>query len=153
MITIRKATIDDVQTLQDLNDLAFVDNSKYDKDINPEWAQSDSGKKYFSEVTQNPESCCLIAEDSGKPIGYIIAESKPMDYQKSKYLEIDNLGVIPEYQSRGVGSQLMEDCLKWGKSHGYQKAMVNTYLSNTRALEFYKEKGFAEIDVNLVKKI
>lgn len=153
MVNIRFARKDEIEDLQNLNDEVFIDNHKYDSDLDMNWAKSEKGKKYFTELLNNPTSCCLIAEEHGQKVGYIAAALKPISYRKSKYIEIENMGVIPEYRSKGIGTKLIEECLKWAKSKGFQKAYVNSYFGNTRAILFYKRSGFSEIDISLEKSI
>ncbi len=153
MLKIRSAKITEVQYLQDLNDEVFIDNAKYDPDLKLDWAQSELGKKYFTELVSDPEQICLIAEDDGKPVGYIAASTKEFSYRLSRYLEIDNMGVIPQYRSKGVGSLLMKKLMEVAKKRGYQKIFVNSYFANTKAIAFYKKNGFGEIDVSLERKI
>jgi diamine N-acetyltransferase len=153
MVNVRPANKNEVKDLQDLNDAVFIDNYKYDSDLDLNWAQSDKGHQYFTKLLDNPDSCCLIAEEDGRKIGYLAARPKPMSYRKSKYFEIENIGVIPEYRSKGIGTMLMNECLKWAKSQGFQKAYLNAYFDNHSAIEFYKRNGFSEIDLSLEKSL
>ena len=151
MITIRTCQNNEVETLQNLNDEVFIDNSTYDTDLDLTWAKGEKGKQYFNDLLNNKEAYAIIAEEDGKPIGYLAASEKHIDYRKSKYLEIENMGVVPEYRSQGVGKQLIEECFKWAKEKGYQKLFVNTYFANEKAFSFYKNTGFTEIDISLEK--
>ena len=153
MINIRPVRKDEIEDLQDLNDEVFIDNQKYDSDLDMIWAKSDKGKDYFTKLLNNPDYCCLIAEEDGRKVGYVAAGPKNISYRKSKYIEVENMGVIPEYRSRGIGTMLMEECLKWAKSKGFQKAYVNSYFNNQKAIEFYKRNGFSEIDLSLEKNL
>ena len=153
IMTIRTAIKDGVSTLQNLNDEVFVDNHKYDPDLKMDWAQSETGKKYFTDVVNNPNAVCLIAEDEGKAIGYIAAAPKEFGYRLSKYLEIENMGVSPKYCSQGIGLKLVKECLKIAKERGFQKAYVNAYSDNLGAVKFYEKDGFNKIDVSLEKDI
>lgn len=152
-MTIRFAKQDEVATLQNLNDEVFVDNSKYDPDLKMDWAQSDEGKKYFTSVLQSSESICLIAEQDGNPIGYLVAMPKRFDYRLSKYIEIENMGVTTTSRSKGVGTALIYECCRAAKERGYQKVYVCAYSANSRAITFYRQCGFTAIDVSLEKTI
>jgi diamine N-acetyltransferase len=151
MITIRPATQDDLSDLQILNDEIFIDNRKYDIDLDLNWAKGSSGESYFRELLNNKEAFCIIAEDVGKKIGYLAAGPKDIDYRKSKYCEVENMGVLPDYKSQGIGKALMEKSFEWAKSKGYQKMFVNAYIQNVPAISFYKKNGFSEIDISLEK--
>jgi hypothetical protein len=61
VITIKPAQKEDVQSLQNLNDEVFVDNSKYDPDLRMDWARSEIGRKYFTKAASYSDTICLIA--------------------------------------------------------------------------------------------
>lgn len=150
---IRLATTNDVKTLQELNHEVFLDNYQYESDLIIDWAKSEAGEKYFRVLLEDASSCCLIAEENNQPIGYLAATHKDLNYHSDKYLEIDNMGVNPDYRSKGVGSELIKKCLNWAKDNSYQKVIVNTFFQNTKAISFYRKNGFTEIDITLQKEL
>ncbi len=152
-MNIRQVRKGETRKLQKLNDEVFVDNHKYDPDLKLDWAQSKAGKDYFTNIIENPDAICLIAEKNNKPIGYIAAAPKEFDYRLSKYIEIENMGVSPNYRSKGIGSQLIKKCLDVAKKRGYQKVYLNSYFYNTKAVAFYEKSGFKKIDISLEKNI
>ena len=151
-IIIRPARTDDVKTLQDLNDEIFINNHTYDPDLRMDWAQSeDGGKKYFTELLQNDDVICLIAEVDGKSVGYLAASTKEFSYRMSKCIELENMGVRPTYRSSGIGSKLISRLYELAKERGFKRVYVNAYFQNTQGVEFYKRQGFSEIDISLEK--
>lgn len=153
MTSFRKANKNDIQILQNLNNEVFIDNSQYDSDLILDWALSEKGKNYFMKLVNNPESICFIAEENNYPVGYIALLPKKLSYRKSKCLEIENMGVIPQYRSKGIGSQLIQKGVVWAKNEGYKKIYVNSYFNNLKAIAFYKKNNFFEIDVSLERDI
>jgi len=149
MIKIRAGNIMDVSSLQNLNNEVFIDNAKYDEDIIQNWATGEGGKRYFTDLFLQENSLCLIAEEDNKSIGYLVARHKQIDYRKSRYLEIENMGVNPEHRGKGIGNLLLLECAKWAKKHNYQKLFVNAYTENKNAINFYKKNSFVEIDISL----
>jgi len=149
MISIRPVRIDEKEALQKLNQEAFEDNAAYDPDLCMDWAMSDKGKAHFTNIFKNPDSQCFVADDAGVLVGYIVLSKKEMDYRKSKCVEINDVGVTPLYQSKGVGSLLMEKAKEWAKGRGYQKMYVSCYFHNTRGVAFYKKNGLTELDLGL----
>lgn len=153
-MTIRKARKDEVRKLQELNDSVFEkDNLKYDADIKPGWGLSEDGKTYFTKLLRNTHGLCYVAEDNGTLVGYITAVPIKFKYRKSKYIEIENLGIAPEYRKQGIGHQLMVECHKWAKAKGYQKIFLKCFFKNEDALTFYKNYGFSGIYINLERDI
>lgn len=153
MINIRKGTLDDIALLQNLNDEVFIDNSKYVPDLDMNWAKGEQGLKYFTDLVNDTKNLCLIAEDEGNPIGYLAASPKVFSYKIKTYTELDNMGVTPEYRSKGIGSQLIERYLEWSKQEGYEKAYVSAFAKNTNAINFYRKHGFTDIDTSLEREL
>jgi GNAT superfamily N-acetyltransferase len=149
MIIIRPVRIEEIETLQKLNQEAFVDNVKYDPDLRMDWAMSDKGKAHFTKIFENPDSQCFVADDAGALVGYIVLSKRDIDYRKSRCCEISDVGVTPAYQSKGIGSLLMQKAVEWAKGRGYQKMYVSCYFANTRAVAFYKKNGLSEIDLDM----
>ena len=153
MITIRLCLPTEWSTLQKLNDEVFQDNHKYDPDLVKDWALSDAGENYFQRILRDKNSCCFIASADKNPVGYIVGSPKKYSYRKSRYFEIDNMGVSPNYRSKGIGSKLIERLIVWAEENNYDKLIVNAYFSNASAIEFYKKNGFNEIDISMERKI
>lgn len=153
-MTIRPATIKDVEKIQRLNTQIFEEiNTSCDDDYSPAFAESKAGKDYFKAALKRTDGCLFVAEDKGNLIGYVNGGTKDISYRKSKYFEIENLGIVPEYRGQLLGSQLLETITNWAKTHGIQKIYVNSYFQNTPAIYFYKKHGYQEIDVSFEKAI
>jgi ribosomal protein S18 acetylase RimI-like enzyme len=150
---IRPATDADILILQQLNHQVFLDNATYDHDLDLTWAVSSSGQEYFTKLVSDPESICLLAVNNTSPIAYIAARHKEISFRLSRYIEIENMGVMPAYQSRGIGHQLVNTCLDLAIDKGYSKVYVTSYYANNRALAFYEREGFSRIDLSLEKAI
>jgi len=148
-VKFRSANINDVRILQKLNQEIFVDNHLYDSDLIMDWALSEKGKKYFSNIVQDNQAYCCLAEVNNKPIGYLAGREKKFGYRKSRYFEIENMGVSPEFRSKGVGTLLIKQAKDWARKQGYQKIFVNSYFNNQKAIEFYQRNGMKEIDLSL----
>jgi ribosomal protein S18 acetylase RimI-like enzyme len=152
MIKIRTAGKDDVSALQKLNHELFLDNQKYDPELKVEWPMSEDGNKYFSELIDR-ESYVLIAEDNENPVGYLVAEEREVEYRKGKSVFIENMGVSPSSQNKGIGGMLVSELVNLINEKGIKKIYVTTYLKNNKALDFYRKNGFSDIDITLEKVI
>ena len=153
MLTIRTARKDEVEDLQKLNAAVCIDNHRYDEDLVMDWSYTEKAKEYFTKILNNPDAFCLIAEDDGKKIGYLAANKKIFGHRKSRYFEVENIGVVSEYRSKGIGTKLLKKSIAWGKKKGFQKVFLDAYIGNTNAIQFYKKNGFTEIGISFEKKI
>lgn len=153
MITIRPVKPEDAEGLRQINDTIFVDNPKFDDDVNPHYASTENAKEFFHKLTEQTEGYCFVAEVDGQLVGYTNGEEKYIPFCKSRYFEIDNLGVIPEQKGKGVGKQLMLSLMEWAKQHGFERVSVNCYIKNQEALDFYRRNGFTEVAIDLEKSL
>ena len=149
MINIRQARTDEVEKLQFLDDEVFIHDVEFDPDLDMTWAKGEKGKTYFTNLVNDPNSYCLIAEDNDKAVGYLVTSFRETSYRKSRCAELQNMGVSLDYRSKGIGSMLIQKCLEWAKSKGYKKVYVSAYFGNLEAIKFYKKNGFVEIDLGL----
>ena len=77
-------------------------------------------------------------EDNGTVIGYIGFSSYEIDGKK--YLGIGNFMVLPQYQSKGYGANIITDIINVNKNK-YDEIYCYVEESNTRAISFYKRVG------------
>ncbi len=146
---IRESQKDDWETIQTLNNEVFIHDKEFDKDLNLDWPFSETGIDYYKNSVANKKGKCFIAEIENKPVGYIILGSKDFEYRKGKYLEMENMGVLPKYRGRGIGNSLVQHAKQYAKSVGTTKIYVSAYWENEGAINFYKREGFEPIDMGL----
>ncbi len=78
----------------------------------------------------------LRVTDDGATSGYAITgRAGPNGY-------LQRLAVAPDIQSRGLGRTLLADSLHWLRRRNVTSVLVNTQLSNERALDLYERVGF-----------
>lgn len=152
-IKIKTAKSDDWELIQKLNNQVFLIDKDHDDDLDLNWPFSEIGIKYYKRLANGEYGKCFIAYVDEVPAGYVALATKDFGYRKSKYIEIENIGVDPEYRSQGIGRLLMEEIVKWAKEKGAAKLYVSAYWKNTKAVNFYKKNGFYEVEVGLDKKI
>ncbi len=63
---------------------------------------------------------------------------------KGPELWINEVGVAPTYQRRGIGKQLMQALLAHGRAIGCREAWLGTELDNTAARRLYAAVGGTE---------
>ncbi|WP_457643459.1 N-acetyltransferase [Persephonella sp.] len=55
--------------------------------------------------------------------------------------EIKSLAVLPEHQHRGIGKQIVKECIKEAKQLGIKKVFALTYVP-----QFFEKMGFKVVD-------
>lgn len=90
-IKIRKAEIEDLKTVQLLNNKLFEYEYKgWDKDLKLNWPLEEAGKKYFTDMINN--QIVYIAFDNEKAVGYLAGNTEAEQaYLSIKVAEIDNM--------------------------------------------------------------
>ncbi|MGA3292223.1 MAG: GNAT family N-acetyltransferase [Candidatus Microgenomates bacterium] len=153
-IKIQAATPKDWQIIQKLNNQVFIADKDHDDDLDMDWPFSETGIKYYKDLSDGKYGKCFIAFLGSEPVGYVALADKDFNgYRKSKYIEIENIGVDPKYRSQGIGHLLIEESGKWAKENGATKLFVSAYWQNKMAINFYKKNGFYETGVELDKKL
>lgn len=120
---IRKATLKDAKSIQTVIDKF----AKKDKML----------PRSLSEIYENIRDF-FICQDKGKIIGI-----SALHILWENLAEIRSVAVLQEYQNKGVGKKLVEQCLKEVKALRVKKVFALTYNP-----EFFRKLGFKDIDKN-----
>ena len=152
-IIIRKANIDDLKCVQELNYKLFdLEYNNFDSALNMEWTFSEKGEKYFKKLIEN--GTVWVAEDNNKVIGYlagsIIGNSSCMTKTLAK---LDNFYIDKEYRRKGIGKKLIEELKKYCVSQDIEELKVTANYENVNAREFYKSNGFDDFEITYKMKL
>jgi ribosomal protein S18 acetylase RimI-like enzyme len=73
-------------------------------------------------------------------------EYKTVKWQqvKRKVLVVKRLAVDPDFQSRGIASELMVFAEDYAVKNGYDSIRLDAYSGNKVVLDFYKNRGYQE---------
>ena len=116
--TVRRATVEDLPTLQRLTAELFESDTAYDPNFNGEWPFQDAGESYLRSLFQD-RAMCVIAESGSEAIGFLDAQ---LQDEGSVVLgvrsEIGQIFVRPRWRRRGVGRALANELLIWSREHG-----------------------------------
>jgi len=153
MIKIRKAKSSEWSIIQKLNNFVFLNDKKNDDDLDMNWPFSKKGIRYYKGLANGKYGHCLIAYLGKIAVGYVALAKKDFGYRKSKYIEIENIGVDPKYRSHGIGTKLVNAAIEWAKTKGAMKLWVSAYPQNKKAIIFYKKNHFYETGVELDRNI
>ena len=75
-----------------------------------------------------------------KPVG--IVRSVYDEHNDDSVINIGPVALIPDYQGKGLGRQLVRKALQFGNSIGVPKAVLSANADNERAVNLYTKEGF-----------
>ena len=115
-------------------------------------------KRYWEEKIQLTESSAvpsLAAEVDGKMVGFILGGASGGEYSiPGNFGWIDTLGVIKEYQKKGIARLLFRQMLDMFKAVGVDTVYVFVNWKDWDLLQFFDKMGFSRGDmINLELKI
>jgi ribosomal protein S18 acetylase RimI-like enzyme len=149
-VQIKKASIDNLKAIINLNQKLFDNEYKnFDKTLDCSWPAKN--KKYFKESIKGKDTLALVVIMGEEVVGYAIGRiRKARDSRKIfKIAELENIFVLPECRSKGIGCSLCEKFFKWADEKGIKRAKVRVSAKNKRAIEYYKKCGFSDHDLVL----
>ncbi len=155
-LKIRKGELGDLGVIQELNrQMCVKEHREYDNTINPDYPIQPLGKAYFKGRILDKDSCSFVAVHEGKTIGYLVGcIIAPEDYRKvSKMAELENMFVLDEARSLGVGKKLVDAFTEWCESNEIEIFKAVATAQNTRAIAFYEREGMEQKGVILEKKL
>ena len=111
-IVIRKAILEDVSYIQNLNNELFkLEKENYDTTLVLNWALTEEGKDYFEDLIKNQYVIVATLED--KIIGYLAGSiNEKGSYEEIQYGEINNMFIKEDYRLYGIGKKLINNFFK-----------------------------------------
>jgi ribosomal protein S18 acetylase RimI-like enzyme len=70
-----------------------------------------------------------------------------------KYLELDNVVVAEAYRSAGIGKLMSDEMERIALAENCKVMMLDAYIPNVKAHEFYERLGFEKRGYHFIKKI
>ena len=92
-------------------------------------------------IEQNPDEC-LVAEESGLVIGFILGERKEFAFGAERSGWIEVLGVHPRHMGKGVGKMLGRRLLSIFKKKGATRVFTAVAWDFGDLLAFFRSVGF-----------
>ena len=125
---------DMVQVLEMIQELADFENEPDAVEIGAEDLLRDgfTGSEAFR---------CFVAEaEKESLIGMALVYPRYSTW-KGVVLHLEDLLVRQEYRGKGVGSQLLDEVVRFGQQQGVRRVSWEVLDWNVKAIEFYKSRG------------
>jgi GNAT superfamily N-acetyltransferase len=137
MITIRKATVADLDSLVPL----FDAYRQFYKQV----ADEEGARKFLAERLEAEESVVFLAFEEERAVGftqlYPIFSSVGM---RRSWL-LNDLYVAAVARKKGVGERLLEAAKAWGRETGASWMMLETAADNDPAQALYEKNGWERV--------
>jgi ribosomal protein S18 acetylase RimI-like enzyme len=66
-----------------------------------------------------------------------------------QYVLLDNLVVDEKHRGKGIGKELYDQTVLWGKENKANEIQLKVYNFNESAIEFYKKRGFKQFNISM----
>jgi len=99
----------------------------------PGIAYSKTMLRYFLKL---PSADCVVAEDQGRIVGFILTEENP------PLAHIVSLDVAESHRRQGVGSMLLAESEKDLALRGVRHVLLETAIDNAPAVAFWQRHGY-----------
>lgn len=107
-------------------------------------AYADISLDKMTETYNNNKSIYFVIDHDGQIIGG--AGIAPLDNFEGNVCELQKMYFLPEARGKGLGSLMMETCLKKAQEFGFEKCYLETmpYMEDARKL--YRKFGFEGLE-------
>jgi GNAT superfamily N-acetyltransferase len=112
----------------------------------------------YTAVDQSPEvtanrirrGTCYVATEGSNFVGTIVAQPTHTESECSYFTQpgvacANQLAVAPEFQNKGLGSELLLCAENWALVNGFFRLAVDTAESATRLVEFYERRDYYRV--------
>ena len=140
-ITIRKATLNDMETLLRFEQGVIEAERPFDVTLKNEHT-------YYYNINQlitAPHIELLVAEQAGQLVasGYARIETAKPYLQHEKYAYLGFMYVAPECRGQGINQLIVEGLKAWSRSKNVTELRLEVYDKNHGAIRAYEKTGFA----------
>ena len=116
-------------------------------------------RRFLADLSRSSHSCLFVAEladgaEGGGIAGFLsgeLREGSPA-FSPKTWAAVEDIYVVPEHRSRGLGRALVDACQEWARDKGADGISLHVAAANGRARKFYYTLGFREVSVYEVKE-
>lgn len=150
-VVVRKATMDDMETLLRFEQGVISAERPFDKTLKPDPLH------YYNipELISAPHIELLVAELNSELIGsgYARIEQAKHYLRHSVHAYLGFMYVAPAYRGKGVNKKIMDALKQWAASQNISELRLDVYHDNQPAITAYEKAGFTKHMVEMRKGI
>jgi len=149
-IRIRKATIADLEIIQEISIKTFIETfAEVNTPKNLEnYIQENLNSTQVASEINNPESMFFLATLGTNTLGYLKlnfgnAQTETLNPQA---MEIQRIYVLKAFHGKKIGQLFLNHAVKIGQQAGVESIWLGVWEENHKAIEFYSKNDFIEFD-------
>lgn len=155
MIAVRRATIEDLDLLQEIGKLTFTETfaaQNSEENFNQYLEEAFSSKRLSDELLDS-HSEFYFAVLQGAVIGYLKLNFGPSqtDLKDEKAVEVERIYVLQAHQGKKVGQLLLDFAIKVAGNSDADYVWLGVWEENPKAIRFYQKNGFVEFDRHIFR--
>lgn len=97
--------------------------------------------EYLTRLLKSPDFWALAASVDGRTVGGLIAHTLPLTRIEESEILLYDIAVLPEYQRRGIGRELVMALRAQAATAAIGVTWVPADNEDTHALDFYRALG------------
>lgn len=149
-ITIRKATISDLEIIQEISKQTFIETfAEVNTPENMEnyILENFNSQQVASEIN-NPQSTFYLAILDNETIAYLKINfgNAQTEIRSSQSMEIHRIYVLKKFHGNKIGQLLLNKAIKIGQQSGVDTIWLGVWEQNHKAIQFYNNNDFVEFD-------
>ena len=149
-ITIRKATISDLETIQGISKQTFIETFAVvntPENMDNYILENFNIQQIASEIN-NQESSFYLAILDHKTIAYLKINfgNAQTEIRSAQAMEIHRIYVLKNFHGNKVGQLLLSKAIKIGQQAGVDTIWLGVWEKNHKAIQFYNNNDFVEFD-------
>lgn len=142
MVSIRKATPDDAETLQDL----ILELAAYERLMDEAEPSVELLREHLSEEALTGCEALIAETDTGTAVGFALFFHNYSTFLTNAGLYVEDLFVKSTYRGEGIGFALLKRCAEIAEARGCRRMEWAVLDWNTDAIDFYEEVGAEPMD-------
>jgi ribosomal protein S18 acetylase RimI-like enzyme len=153
MIEIKKATLSDLVTIQNISKQSFTETfAAINTPENMEkYLQESFNTTQLTAEINNSDSPFYIAFWNNEPVGYLKLNlgDAQTEIVEDATLEIQRIYVLQAFHGKKIGQLLLDEAIKIAHQIPVNYIWLGVWEENHRALQFYTKNGFVTFDKHL----
>jgi ribosomal protein S18 acetylase RimI-like enzyme len=153
MINIRKASLIDLETIQEISKKTFIETfaAVNTPENMEEYVKDHFNTQQLSKEISHPNSQFYLAFSGKDALGYLKLNfgNAQTDDRNEQALEVHRIYVLSEFHGKKVGQLLLDQAKQIAQQTGVPYIWLAVWEENHRALRFYSKNDFVAFDSHI----